>query len=410
DAAHGAGGTPGTVGRIYSAKLHRPGDQSSFPLLSLGSADVLELHFDDLDGDVKNYYYAFQLCNADWTPSILHAFEYTRGFQNVRINNYRISSITSTRYTHYQATVPDRNTAPTRSGNYLLKVFINGDTSQLAFVKRFVVADNKAGVALQVQEPFNARYFRTYQKLNIGVRTGKQMTNFSPQDLKVVILQNYNWRTAQMIDRPTIYRGDYYEYSDESITAMPAGMEWRWVDLRSLRLMSDRVERLDTRSDTTQVYVKPDAPRNGQIRVYYRDLNGRYSIEAMDNVNPFWQSEYGTVHFTFAPPGGKAFEGQDVYLFGELTEYAEGGRGLMTFNEEKGVYETGLFLKQGFYNYTYVTLPQGKPGYPDYGPTEGNNWATENNYTVLVYYRPFGARADELVGAGTVSSVFGDRR
>lgn len=394
------------VGNIHSAKLYRYGDQISFPMITLNGQDILELHFDDLDGDIKNYYYGFQLCNADWTPSILQTFEYIKGFQNVRLNNYRVSSLATTRYTHYQAQVPDRNSYPSRSGNYLLKVFLNGDTTQLAFSKRFVVVDSKAAVAAQLQQPFNAQYFRTHQKLQIVVTTDNKINVMSPQDLKVVVLQNNNWTTSLMTDRPTIYRGNYYEYSDEAYTALPAGKEWRWLDIRSLRLMSDRVQKMDTRRDTTQVFVKTDASRNGQVYVYQRDLNGSYSIEAMENINPFWQADYGNVHFTYSPPGGKPFEGRDVYVFGELTDFASGGKGRMEFNPETGLYEKNLLLKQGYYNYNYVTLPIGKPGYPDYSSTEGNYWASENSYTVLVYYRPFGARADELVGYASVNSSF----
>ncbi len=75
--------------KVHSIKLYKPGDQTSFPAIALNSNDLLELHFDDLDGDVKNYYYSYQLCNADWTPSLLHPFEYIKGFQNVRITTYR---------------------------------------------------------------------------------------------------------------------------------------------------------------------------------------------------------------------------------------------------------------------------------------------------------------------------------
>lgn len=398
---------PPFVGVIKSAKLYKAGDQTSFPVLSLNGSDVLELHFDDLEGGVKNYYYTFQLCNADWTPSVLTSFEYIRGFQNVRITNYRNSSIASTRYTHYQAQLPDRNSYPTRSGNYLLKVFINNDTSRLAFTQRFIVVDNKASVGAQLQQPFNAQVYRTHQKLQIGVTIDNRIQLFSPQDLKVVVLQNNNWKTSLSFDRPTIYRGNYYEYSDESITALPALKEWRWIDVRSLRLQSDRMERIDTRRDTTQVYVKSEGSRNGQVYVYYRDLNGRYTIETLESVNPFWQGDYGNVHFSYNPPGGRPFEGRDVYVFGELSDYASNGQGKMQFNEETKRYETTLFLKQGFYNYLYATLPSdNNQAYPDFSVTEGNNWTTENSYTVLVYYRPFGARADELIGYASLNSAF----
>lgn len=391
---------------IRSAKLYRLGDQTSFPAIALNGSDALQLDFDDMDNRVKNYYYTFELCNADWSPSILHPFEYIKGFQNNRITTYRNSSISSVQYIHYQASVPDRSCYPSKSGNYLLKVFLDNDTTRLAFTKRFVVYDNMATVAAQVQQPFNAQYFKYYQKLFITLQTDPRIQVFTPGDLKVVVLQNNNWQTSLFIDRPTISRGNYYEYSDESITAMPAAKEFRWVDLRSLRLLSDRVQRMETLHDTGQVYLRPDPSRSSMPYVYYRDLNGGYTIESLESINPFWQGDYAMVHFKYDPPGNMPLPGNDVYIFGELTNYTADGQGKMEFNRETGSYEKTLFLKQGYYSYAYVTKPANGKGYPDFSQTEGNYWGTENAYTVLVYYRPFGARADELIGLTTLNSAF----
>ncbi len=391
---------------IGSAKLYRSGDQTSFPVITLNSNDVLQLDFDDLDNRVKNYYYTFQLCNADWSPSILQPFEYIRGFQNVRISTYRNSSLATTRYIHYQATVPDRNCAPSRSGNYLLKVYLDSDTSKTVFTRRFVVVNNQATLAAQVQQPFNAQYFKSFQKLSIVVQTDPRIQLFTPSDLKLVVLQNNNWQTSLFIDRPTISRGNYFEYSDESITAMPAGREFRWLDLRSLRLLSDRVQRMETVRDTAHIYARPDASRSGQPYLYYRDLNGAYTIETMESINPFWQGDYAYVHFSYFPPGNRAYEGSEVYIFGELTNYTNDGAGKMEFNKERGAYEKTLLLKQGYYSYNYATKPINGKGYPDFSQTEGDYWGTENSYTVLVYYRPFGARADELIGFTMLNSAF----
>jgi hypothetical protein len=391
---------------IHSAKLYKAGDQISFPALILNRNETLELHFDDLDADVKTYYYSFQLCNADWSPSVLRTFEYTKGFQNVRITNYRNSSLSFVRYTHYQAAIPDRNSYPTRSGNYLLKVFLNGDTSQLAFTKRFVVVEMKSSIAAQILQPFNARLYNTAQKLQIGVQTDTKVQLFSPTDLKIVALQNNSWLTSVSMDRPTITRGNYYEYSDEALTSFPAIKEFRWVDLRSFRLKGDRIQTLDAKRNSTDIVVAPDPARSTMTYVYYRDLNGSYTIETIDNPNPFWQGDYATVHFRYFPPGNKAIEGQDVYLFGELSNYAADTSGKMSFNAERGAYEKTMFLKQGYYNYNYATMPINKKGYPDFSQTEGNYWATENAYVILVYYRTFGARADELIGYTSLNSVF----
>src|SRR3982750_3431700 len=109
---------------IHSVKLYLVGNQLGYPIISLGNSEALELHFDDMDGRVKNYFYTFQLCKADWTAADLSTFDYLKGFSQVRLNQYRVSSISQSKYVHYQATLPDRNCVPSRSGNYLLKVFL----------------------------------------------------------------------------------------------------------------------------------------------------------------------------------------------------------------------------------------------------------------------------------------------
>lgn len=393
---------------IKSVQLLKAGDNYSYPILKLNSNEQLELYFDDLDADIKNYYYTYQLCDADWKPSNLQSYDYIRGFQTTRISTYRFSSIVFTRYTNYQAVIPDRNCVPTHSGNYLLKVFLNGDTSQLIFTKRFLVVDRKVSIAAQLAQPFNGQLYLTHQRVQVGVTAGPQINVFAPQDIKTVILQNNIWPTAQYNFKPSIFRGNYFEYSDEATTTFEAGQEWRWIDLRSLRLMSERMQRLIPDSNRhVYVYVKPDGERMQQFYLYYRDLDGIYTIENRDNPNPYWQSDYADVVFTFIPPGNKAFEGKSVYIFGELTDYSQDGSSKMDFDPEKGVYQKTLFLKQGYYNYSYVTLTDKRGGEERYSfeNTEGNYSGTENGYTVLVYYRPFGARADELVGLATLNSI-----
>jgi hypothetical protein len=392
---------------IHSVKLNKYGDPYGYPILFLNSGDQLELHFDDMDGGIKNYYYGYQLCNADWTPANIQSFDYIRGFQSTRITTYRNSSISFTRYTHYQANLPERNSIPTRSGNYLLKVFLNNDTSNLILTKRMLVVDNKVSVAAQILQPFSSQLFRTGQRVQVVVSTANaRITSISPQDLKLTVLQNNIWPTAAHVERPTIFRGNYYEYSDDALS-FPAGREWRWVDLRSLRLLSDRMAKIVDTSNRTEIFLKPDIERKQQIYVYYRDLNGVYTMENSDGNNPFWQSDYAWVHFTYVPRGGLAYGGKDIYVFGELNNYTTDESSKMVYNSEKGVYEKTLYLKQGYYNYSYVTKDanDAQKGRISFDNTEGDYNNSENNYTVLVYFRPFGARADELIGYAQLNTL-----
>lgn len=391
---------------IHSVKLFKVGDQTSFPVIALNSSDALELDFDDMGTDIKNYYYTFQLCNEDWSPSDMRPFEYIKGFQDVRITSYRNSSIALTRYTHYQAALPDRNCYPSLSGNYLLKVFLNDDTSQLVFTRKMVVVEPQSTIAATVQQPYNIALTNSFHRLNIQVQTTSSVNIVSPTDLHMVILQNNNWQTSIALKQPTISRGNYFEYNDDQLTSLPAGNEFRWIDLRSLRLMSDRMQRMEGNNSKTDVYVKPEKTRLNQPYLYYRDLDGAYTIETIESINPVWQGDYAYVHFSYFPPGNQPFEGRDLYIFGECTNYAADTSGRMVFNSEKGAYEKTLFLKQGYYNYLYVTLPQTGYGYPDMKQTEGNYWTTENNYLIFLYYRPFGSRSDHVIGFTSVSSLF----
>jgi hypothetical protein len=387
--------------------LHKANDPYSYPIIRLNSVDDLDLYFDDLDGDIKYYYYTFQLCNADWSLNTeLRPFDYLRGFLSNRISTYRNSSIAFVKYTNYYVRLPDRNCAPTRSGNYLLKVFLDSDTSKLVFTKRLLVLDVRSSISGTVMQPYSGTLFRTHQKLQVAVNLNPELNVFNQNDIKVALLQNYAWPTAVYLERPNIYRGNYFEYTDERTNSFPAGKEWRWIDLRSIRLMSDRMQRIDKQPTRTDVYVKPDNERKQQVYNYYRDMNGFYSIETTDNVNPFWQSDYVYTHFTFFPPGNQQYPGRDIYLFGDVTNYATDENSKMEFNAEKGAYEKTLLLKQGIYDYSYVTVPVKRPDEPpSFDNTEGNYPNTENVYLVLVYYRSFGGRSDELIGFAKLNSL-----
>jgi len=390
------------LNNIKTVRLYNSGNQLSIPVINLNSNDQVELHFDDLDADVKYYYYTYQLCNSDWTPVNINQFDYLKGFTQMKISTYRFSSIALTRYTHYQAVIPDRSGYPVKSGNYILKVFLNGDTSQLAFTKRLMVVENKASVLAKVIQPYNPDLFQTHQRLQftVGIK-GLDAFN-AAQQVKVVILQNYRWDDALKNFPPTFVRGSTLEYNSENIGVFPAGKEWRWLDITDFHLQSDRVLTADYNKNSTEVYVKPDGPRDAQRYVYYRDYNGMYLSSALRGVNPLWQSDYATVHFSFVPPNGNAYPQKDIYLYGQLTNYEYTDSLKMIFNPDKKIYETHLFLKEGYYDYTYVAVDKSNPAL--HAELDGNYYETENLYTILVYYKSFTDRSDQLIGIATFDS------
>lgn len=388
---------------IRTVKFSPAGSPLSIPVLTLGGTDQVVLGFDDLDADVKNYYYTLVLCNSDWKPAGINPFDYLRGFTENRIDDYHYSTLPLQHYTHYTLTLPNSNCIPTRSGNYLLKVYLNSDTSNLAFTRRLLIVENKAIIKGNIQQPVNPQVFQTHQKINFTVSLQGLNVNNPLSQVKVFILQNGRWDNALRDIRPTFIKGEELDYNAENDCIFPAGKEWRWVDLRSFRLQTERVAHVDYGKSHTAVYLLPDYNRSHQRYLYRRDLDGHYFPAILEpGYNPDFEGDYAEVHFFFKSPS--PFAGRDVYVFGELTNYECSDSNRMTYNGADGAYECTLYLKQGYYNYIYGVIPKGGDELHT-GQTEGNWWETENNYNILVYYRPLGGRADELVGLRTLNSL-----
>src|SRR5690606_1255312 len=100
---------------------------------------------------------------------------------------------------------------------------------------------------------------------------------------------------------PTFVAGGRLEFNAERDAVFPAGKEWRWLDLRSLRFLSDRMKDIKQHKDYTEVFLKEDGDRSGLKINFFRDNNGGFFIDATENIDPVFQGDYAKVHFTYVP-------------------------------------------------------------------------------------------------------------
>ncbi|MEM6877282.1 MAG: hypothetical protein AAF544_01885, partial [Bacteroidota bacterium] len=134
------------------------------------------------------------------------------------------------------------------------------------------------------------------------------------------------------------------------------------------------------------------------------NLADDYLQQNFDRLQLDYTGEY--VELTFIFDTGTPYEDQSVYIYGALSEWQLKPEFEMVWNPAIRAYVGKTLVKQGFYNYWYVTQDRnGNENDFNLTDTEGNFDETENDYTVLVYYRPMGSRFDQLVGATTVNSV-----
>lgn len=380
------------------------GDALGIPVISLNQMNPLEISFDDLKAKYQNYYYSVELMNADWTSANLSSFDYLQGFNQNRITQYTISSIAIQSYYHYKFTFPNTSCRPTKSGNYIIKVYKDANPQQLIFIKRFFVVDDQVSILSTIQEPFDGNISKTHQKVQLRVET-KKLSFFQPNQLQVQVIQNYRYNDALSVSEPSFIRGSLLEYNSERDLIFPSGKEARWLDLQSLRLKSDRVANFEITSNGTIVNVKPDVSRAATPYFNFKDLNGQFLIANTESLDSENQNDYATVIFTYIPPNKLPYIGSQLYLSGALTNNVLDTSSEMKFNGSLGVYQKSLFLKQGYYSYAYIIREKGAPDpMLDYNETEGDHWETENAYSIFIYYRPPGARHDHLVGFTTVHS------
>jgi hypothetical protein len=388
---------------IQSVQLSNKAADLSSAMLRFNSEDQLKLSFDDLDAGYKNYFYTVVNCNSDWKPSDLNFNEYVNGFTENPVTEYHYSSGIITRhYTHYNLYFPNENLIILKPGNYILKVYEDNNPDRLIITKRFMVYENDVSIVTQFKYGSALTNSLTRQGINFSIQyPGYEIRN--PFELKVVLMQNNRWDNAITDLKPVFLRTEEatYDFSDAQ-NEFEGGSEFRNFDIKSIRYRSLYVDNIKTESEGVDVYLKPDEKRGTQRYSFAYDINGRYLVKIQEGTNSESDADYCTVHF-FLPYASPETQG-NVYVFGELTNWTCGRDNKLKYNYERNGYEGTLLVKQGYYNYQYVILSDGNP-VADVSPIEGSHSETENEYTVLVYYRSPSAVYDRLIGVKKINST-----
>jgi hypothetical protein len=395
--------------RVYDASIHTVmvspvGKPLEVPIVNLSGSNPLMVSFDDFKMQYQDYYYSIELVDSMWKSVEMSEFDYARGFNQNKINSFSVSSIASQKYFHYQFTFPNSNCSPKLSGNYILKVYKDGNKEALVFSKRFYVVEPIANVAVTVNEPFDGAISKTHQLLKVSVDI-KNIPNFQNDKLAVRVVQNYRYQDTRVVTTPSFIRNSVLEFNNEMGLLFPAGNEYRWLDLQSLSLRSDRIAEINNISLTPYITLKPDQSRTDLLYNAFNDLNGLFLILNTESLQSENQNDYAQVLFTYIPKDNIPFAYQKLYLAGALTNNVLDANAEMHFDAKLGVYQKLLLLKQGYYSYSYIIRDKIDPNImDDFAETEGNHTEAENNYGVFVYYRAPGSRYDQLVGYTSVNS------
>jgi hypothetical protein len=386
---------------IQTVIIYKSGFELSPPIIQLNTPEKLVFSFDDLDGGYKQYKYTIIQCDAFWNNSSLQQMEYLDGFTEDYISNYKSSFNTTVSYVNYVLEFPTDYLKIRKSGNYILKVYLDTDKDEnVVITRRFMVYDPKVNVQGKIANSVDLYLRDTHQQVNFKIITDNYYLTDAYSNLHVFVQQDGRWDNMARNVQPRMVTGNVYDYSLEEGLAFPGGNEFRYIDMKTLRYNTDRMQSLDYTENGYQVYIMTDMPR-GSNYFSEEDINGRKLISANDTHDSYTEGDYAWVHFTL--PYKAPFADGNLYVFGALSEWQFNHSNLMTYNFEKKTYEASIFLKQGYYNYAYAFLPN-RSETGDLTFIEGSFWQTENEYTIYVYHRQQGDLYDQLIGVGFLNS------
>lgn len=392
------GYTPVLSPRIHTLQLSVNGDAASLPLIDLDGRDKLTVEFDDVGHEYRRFTYRIQHCDYLGRPSKeLFSTDFMQATAEEEvIDDYATSLNTSVQYTHYRFSLPNANLRPLISGNYRLSIFVEDEEGEGVEVVRthFAVADRRVGINAQCSPDTDIDYHNAHQQLSIKVNMGDLALREADKEVKLVVMQNRRYHEAVIAPKATAQNGTQILWEHARELIFPAGNEFRKMEMLSTRYPGMHGVSMQWFEPYFHYTLADDAPRRNYL--YDEDQDGLSVIRCADSSDPATEADYVLTHFSLLSP---VLSEGEMYVSGHWAQPAFDPRYRMAYNAEREAYEAAILLKKGYYNYEYVAL-RGKGANETVEP-EGNFFQTENEYTILVYYHPTGARYDQLVGVAT---------
>ena len=364
------------------------------PIMNLGGGNHLEIGFDEFSHEYHRYIYKVEHCNADWSPSTeIFESDYMNGFNGEPIEDYEKSFNTTVLYTHYSLRIPNENISLKLSGNYKLTVYNDeGDEPVPVLTACFSLVEPGVGIGATVSTNTDIDFNKSHQQVDFSVNYGLVKVIDPHRELKTVVMQNRRWDNCVVNPKPNIQAANKIEFTHNRQLIFPAGNEYHKFEILDVHIPTLNVDRMEWFDPYYHATLYPNQTSRNYL--YDEDQNGAFIIRNSDDEDVATTCDYVFTHFTLKSP---QLTGGEVYLNGEWTYNRFIPEYRMTYNRETQAYEATALLKQGYYNYNYLFVPDGETQ-GNSGRTDGNFYETENEYIILVYHRPNGGRYDKLVG------------
>ncbi|KAA5540134.1 type IX secretion system plug protein [Adhaeribacter rhizoryzae] len=359
------------------------------PVTPLTQEQPIVLEFDQLNSPQQRFLVKFIYCNADWTEARITQAQFMQDFNEFYITDISPSFNTKVKFFHYRFVVPRVKL----SGNYLMVVTDQSGRNILS--RRLLVYEQRVGVGARQVLPAGAQERQTYQQIDFEIRYHQYPLVNPSQEVKVTLRQNSRWQNAKLNLKPLFVRDterklEFTYFNLEN--SFPGLNEYRFFDTRSMRSLGANIATANREATPEEILLQPDKSRGSEAFSSQVDINGKYIIGNREYGSGAVNGDYNVVTFNLAAP--KPAPG-NVYVFGAITDWQLKKDFQLQYDAANQRYTGRALLKQGYYNYSYAVQTANIPDETYY---EGSFNTTENEYDIIVYYRPPGARTDLIIG------------
>ena len=241
---------------------------------------------------------------------------------------------------------------------------------------------------------------QTHQQVSFTVNNKNFPIPYPQTDLKIHVYQDNRRDNAVSGLQPTTILENQIGYTNNRSLIFSAGNEYRRMETVSTTYPGMNVESVDYYDPYYHATLTTDYPRSADKYIYDQTQSGRFFVREYNSSNSDTEADYVVTHFTLDAP---ELPGKYIFLDGDFTSRRFDPQSLMTYNRATGRYEKTLLLKQGAYNYQYLTADAGSSNSAaSTSVIEGDFYQTRNEYLVKVYTRRRGERYDRLIGVTTV--------
>jgi len=378
---------------IKTVELYPETNRLGDPVVFLNEEIPLILKFDELDSDYRNYAYTLIHCDAEWNTSDLSPNEYLNGYTEAYIEDYQFSKNTKVPFIHYTLQIPNDDIQIRYSGNYILKIYPDGEEEQPILTKKFYVVNPLCTIGGNIIASHNPEIRNSAQEISFKVNISALNSRFPSREICTQIQQNGRYDNQINKLEPLSIKGGIMDFDLQKENVFPGLNTFRFFDFSSLDYNSEYVYTINRNGNIDEIELLLSKFRLNKPYKNEPTQFGKFFIETKNYNDADTESEYALVRFLLASENPIPNAG--IYLLGSFDLWSLSQK--LSYDFANKLYYTEVLLKQGYYSYQYALKMDGE-NKANVAPIEGSFFQTPNTYFVRVYYRAPATTYDQLVG------------